>query len=114
MTNLQDLRTAYDTAKSAHLTAQALERDTRRDAYNAGVALTTAACEAVRPHFTENTVFTRRSGKEIMIVGFRSNVWNPDLILAVYVERIKSGAWGKTRNTSSVVWNFETNSWVEQ
>ena len=60
----------------------------------------------------DNVILLRQGVQtEIQIVDCVCHSWEPEMVRAVFFQKIKSGKWGKTRTTGLVAWDFKTDSW---
>ena len=93
--------------------AQASERAARTAANLAANDLSAALLAHVKERFavSEMTVEIRGVQTEIQIVDCVCHSWEPEMVRAVFFQKIKSGKWGKTRTTGLVAWDFKTDSW---
>jgi hypothetical protein len=110
MTDFDTLRNSYLLAKHDLILAQEAERNARRALHNASGSLSTALLAHVKERFVQSTMNISAT-EDIQIVDFCCQVYDPTMVKAVYLQRIKSGAFGKTRTTGKVVWDFVANSW---
>lgn len=114
MTNFSDLRQSLTAARAALDAAQSAERDARRAHHEASTTLAKTLFEHVQPLYAKDEVRQTKAFGEIQIVAIRVETYDPATVKAVFVTRIKSGNWGKSRTTSrQLIWDFERNAWTE-
>lgn len=112
MTDLNALRAAYTAARTDREVKDQMASEARRAEYVSGGDLERALIAHVRPLFTIGQVLITRAMGEIRVVDISVPTYAKTEVRAVFVTRIKSGAWGKVRTTSAgVIWDFENNRW---